>query len=301
MLSFFLIMLEVMTPEEKQFVADSAKFFEHETLFFKFANVLGTRIEEGIQKLPEKYRDRVLTGADRALRQCLKAAISSTKQGVKNNSLTEAAARSNAITLQHSAVSAVTGGLSGLGGMLLLIPELPVTTAVMMRSIVETAGEFGFDVNEPEVFMECLFVFSMGGPQESDNAADTAYFSNRIFMRTFMRQAMEGMGGQGTKQFLNLFEKSMGPAFSRFMAKVGERFGIRVSEKFAVQILPVVSALSGAAINVAFNQYFSTAAKYHFGLKKLERDHGEETVQTIYRLEAAKSKVQTLKSNERTD
>jgi hypothetical protein len=48
------------------------------------------------------------------------------------------------------------------------------------------------------------------------------------------------------------------------------------------QLVPGIGAAAGAALNVAFTEYFSDVAKYHFGLRRLERFHGEAAVRRLY-------------------
>ena len=43
--------------------------------------------------------------------------------------------------------------------------------------------------------------------------------------------------------------------------------------------------MGGAALNGYFANFFNRIAYYHFGLRRLERMYGEETVQRIYREE----------------
>ena len=57
----------------------------------------------------------------------------------------------------------------------------------------------------------------------------------------------------------------------RLIAQIAARFGLAVSEKFAAQAVPVVGAIGGAAINLAFAEHFQTLARGHFIIRRLER------------------------------
>jgi hypothetical protein len=56
------------------------------------------------------------------------------------------------------------------------------------------------------------------------------------------------------------------------------------------QTLPLVGAFGGASINVLFTAHFNAVARYHFGLRYLERRWGEEAVRVIYQDAAAEKR-----------
>jgi hypothetical protein len=47
--------------------------------------------------------------------------------------------------------------------------------------------------------------------------------------------------------------------------------------------VPVVGAIGGAAVNLAFAEYFQTLARGHFIVRRLERSHGSVAVQFEFR------------------
>ncbi|MCE9555951.1 MAG: EcsC family protein, partial [Planctomycetes bacterium] len=60
------------------------------------------------------------------------------------------------------------------------------------------------------------------------------------------------------------------------------------TEKMIAQAIPILGAATGAAINVAFMGHFNRVARFHFGLRQLERQHGVEVIQNAYRAAAGK-------------
>ena len=68
----------------------------------------------------------------------------------------------------------------------------------------------------------------------------------------------------------------------RLLTPIVARFEIVVSDKLVAQLVPIAGAASGAAINVVFSEHFENLARYHFGLRRLEREHGAESVQAAY-------------------
>ena len=68
----------------------------------------------------------------------------------------------------------------------------------------------------------------------------------------------------------------------RLIARIAARFEVIVSEKVAAEAFPVVGALSGAAINLAFITHFQQMARGHFIVRKLERKCVEAEVGKHY-------------------
>jgi hypothetical protein len=67
---------------------------------------------------------------------------------------------------------------------------------------------------------------------------------------------------------------------------VGElvgRFGFVLSERAAASAVPVIGAIGGATLNVLFMDHFERLARGHFSIRRLERAHGAEVVDRLYR------------------
>jgi hypothetical protein len=282
--------MKVMSAEEMRFVAEAAKFFEDPSLFTRTLSTAGNVIEGGIEKLPTKWKEAALNATNNALKQCLRFAIWSTKTDAEIQSITAANSKSSKSTAAHSAIAAITGGVSGFFGGEAIIVELPMTTSLLMRSIAKTANQFGHNTNEPEIFLECLYVFTLGGPGSGDDANNSAYISSRIAFNTLVREVLNATASQSAKELINAIQKGTAPVLAKLIATIAEQFGIRVTEKLIVQMAPIVGAAGGAGLNVMFNQYFSTAAKYHFGIIRLEKEYGVIEVQKSYSSQAARWK-----------
>ena len=77
----------------------------------------------------------------------------------------------------------------------------------------------------------------------------------------------------------------------KLIGKISRRFEVSVSDKLVAQAIPLVGALGGATVNVLFAEHFNAVARYHFGLRHLERRWGAEAVHTIYREAASEYQV----------
>lgn len=270
--------MTTLKPEDLELIGSAVSFFETPTKFTRVLSGLGGVVEGSFAKLPDTIKSRVMTASRRAIERCLDVALKTISQETKSN-------RS-----AHTIATGLTGAVSGLMGPLALAVELPISTAIMMRSIAATAQEYGFDPKSPEIVTECLFVFAIGGPAKTDDGMDSSYLASRIALSSLMRKATVSLLEIPTKQLLLGLEKDAAPAVIKLVAVVAESFGVRVSQKFVAQLAPVVGAAGGAAINVAFSNFFGEAAKFHFGMKRLEISYGTELVQAAYREELARLK-----------
>ncbi len=63
---------------------------------------------------------------------------------------------------------------------------------------------------------------------------------------------------------------------------VAQRFTGPVATKLAAQAAPLIGAAGGVAVNLVFLSHYGGAARGHFVLRRLERDHGAAAVQAVY-------------------
>lgn len=270
------------TKEELVFIEKAAKFFEDPNLLAKGLNVLSHGIEKTQALLPEKAKVTI----SKAVKVSLEKAVfaSSKTITVQNKKLTfsEAIEASKSTGRVHTTFAGALGGVSGFFGLVALPIELPITTLVMLRSILDTAQKFGLDITLPEVQLECVYVFSMGSDSPHDDQAMSAYYSSRFAFERLAKEASVILGAQTAKQILAATESGTSNALIRFISEVAAVFEIRITKKLLAQSVPVAGALAGATINSFFADYFKSAAQFHFGLRNLESEKGREQTQLIF-------------------
>jgi hypothetical protein len=235
------------------------------------SGLLGTPIEAGVRMLPRPWHRRV----HGAVRLAMDAAL-----GAALRSLGEAPAASPPRERRQRLYCMGTGAVGGLFGLAGLAAELPLTTTLMLRGIAEIARDEGEDLSTARARVDCLQVFALGTPSASDDAADTGYYGVRLAMAASVSNASSYLAQHG-------LQSQGAPVLVQLMAGVASRFGIAVTQKTAAQLLPIIGAASGAAINTAFMQHYQDVARAHFCLRALERRYGEEVVQATYRAGAA--------------
>ncbi len=234
----------------------------------QLANALGAPIESLITRRLPKMITRSIDGATRGV---LQVAMKSALLSLRGKADTQRPAS----TARHTMVAAVTGGAGGFFGLPGLMVELPVTTTVMLRSIADIARSEGESLQNPETALACLEVLAHGGRSISDDGAESGYFAVRAAMAQQLSAAAHYVAAHG-------FASKGAPALVSLVSRVAAKFSVNVGEKLAVQAVPLVGAVSGAALNTLFMRHFQSMARGHFIVRRLERRFGEEAVQRAY-------------------
>jgi hypothetical protein len=140
------------------------------------------------------------------------------------------------------------------------------------------------DLQTDEARFACVEVFGLGARSRDDDGAETGYFG----IRSTLSFHFGGVLTHGASP-------SSIPAGAEFVRNVASRFGVAVTDGMAAKIVPVVGAMSGAALNVLFMKHFQDVAKGHFIVRRLERKYGEQPIRLAYdriaRLSDQRSKV----------
>ena len=231
----------------------------------KITNALGMPIEKGFRLLPRDWKEKVGEITQAALHKAVHAAVNTMKD-IPGEESSE---------MLHKIAVAATGGIGGFFGLPALAVELPVSTAIMLRSIADIARSEGEYISDIDSRMACLEVFALGGTSRRDDASETGYFAVRAALAQSVTDAARhvaerGLAGKGS------------PALLRLIVQIAERFGIQVSEKAAAQAVPAIGAAGGALINTLFIDHFQDRARGHFIVRRLERKYGTETIKTAF-------------------
>ena len=201
----------------------------------RLLNRLGDGIERQVTKLPLPVRDEIGRVAARALAAAYGAAsVGALAPDVGRNGVMLAAMASGAV-----------GGAAGLLGSL---AELPVAITMMLHAIRSEALAAGYDPAAPAVRLACLEVFAAGTPLRADDGVNTAFLSARLTVA--------------------------GPTFQKVAARAVERLAAVVGQKFAAQTVPVIGAVTGAALNAAYLGYYRELARIRFRLMRLSEVYG---------------------------
>lgn len=276
-------MTKKLTPEELIFIKEASSFLENESILIKIANVIGKPLELLHQAMPESLEKNLNDYIQKSLNGALKIAIKSSTAEVNNPSfkeMTESTSTKRTINGSLSALSGAVGGFSGEPG---LIVELPITTTLIMRNIVDVATQFEGIRDTPEFSLQCLEVFTLGSSKStSDDEMDSSYYTTRVGLAALMKDGTAFLATNSSKVVLENVSKGTASPILNFISRIAAQFELVVAEKMLAEMIPVVGAVGGAIINVTFTDYYGTAAKYHFGLIYLENKYGKEFIQEQY-------------------
>lgn len=251
-----------LTETEQADLQRAKNLLTNAGLAAKLTNLIGSPIEKGMELLPSDWTKQIGEVTQIALTKASDAAIFTMKnvpgEGASN--------------WYHKAAVATTGAAGGFFGLAGLAAELPISTTIMMRSILDIARSEGEVISDPGIKQACLTVFALGGQSESDDGAESGYYVVRAALAKSVSDAAEHAATKA----------GVAPILVRFIEQVAKRFGIQVTEKMAAQAVPAIGAIGGAVVNTMFIDHFQDMARGHFIMRRLERLYGAENIKTAY-------------------
>lgn len=255
-----------LSPQEHADLAAAKLLLETPGLTARISSLIGTPVESGLKKLPEKLQTAIGTATHKAVAKALDVALLTIQQRQQE------ALPSNH---WHKLAAGLSGAAGGAFGLPALAVELPISTTIILRSIADIARSQGENLDQPETRLHCVQVLALGGRSRHDDLTETGYFATRAALARAVSEAARHVTHRGLSQ-------QGAPALVRLITQVASRFSIVVSEKVAAQAVPVVGALGGAAINTLFMHHYQEMGRGHFTVRRLERLHGQEEVRRIY-------------------
>jgi hypothetical protein len=253
-----------MEKSDTEALRNAVQLLEHASLAARLANMIGKPVELLGRALPAGASQAIATATTKSLEAALKVALLTIRGGPQESS-----------QLLHRALAVASGAAGGALGIFSLPLELPVSTIIILRSILDIARSEGENLTDPESSLSCVEVLGIGGRTETDNSAKSDYFVARGILAKSVTEAARFIAERG------LVEEGS-PVLVRLITQVASRFGLVVSQKAAAQTIPVIGALGGAAVNYAFIDHFQSVARGHFTVQRLERKYGKDLVFTMY-------------------
>lgn len=241
----------------------SHRQLEHPSFAVRISNFIGTPIEQSINLLPKEWSEKLHKVAEKSVHKSLELAIETMELGkpvVANNYF-------------HKMMATGSGAVGGFFGPITLLAELPLMTVLILRSIAEIAHGEGEDLTLPETRLACVGVFAFGARSKDDNAAEAGYYGVRTMLGLHFSAPLVTVAKEKTFAI---------PGSVEFLRAVAARFSIVIEDKVAARLIPVVGALSGAALNLIFMNHYQDVARGHFIVRRLERKYGTETIKTLY-------------------
>jgi hypothetical protein len=254
-----------MTSEDLAALKRAVQVLEHPSFAARLANMVGKPIELIEHALPPFAADAITAAARKGLEAAMQVALRTLQR--------DPYAGSQAM---HKILATASGAAGGAFGLAALPIELPVSTIIILRSIMDIAKSEGEDLRDPEAMLSCMQVFAMGGRASLDDASESGYLAVRGALAKSVTSAARFVTDHGVT-------KDGAPALVRLTAQLASRFGFVVTEKAAAQAVPIIGAVSGAVINYAFIAHFQGVARGHFAVRRLERAYGKDVVEAEYK------------------
>lgn len=267
------------TPSDLAFLKEAVNYLESPSYLIRLTNAVGAPLQALASRV---IPQRVKALGNHAIRGVMNMAVDTVEQKGADANFEAACQNSGHMGHWHRLAATATGGLSGALGFTGLAVELPLTTGIMFRSIAAIAREFGEDLSTAEARMQCVTVFSHGGPSPADDAMDASYISARIGMTTLIRDAAEFVTSKGAQAAMEALAKETAPALVNLAARIAGKYSGVVSQKLVANSVPMIGIAAGAAINNAFAGHFNSVARYHFGIRRLQRQYSVDAVTSEY-------------------
>src|ERR1700682_3394558 len=176
----------------------------------------------------------------------------SSYQGVYSLDVSELDAVADSIVRSGMKIAAVEGAGFGLGGMLTIVPDLGILSAITMRTIQKLSLLYGFEFNTDDEIAELWIA-----------AASAAGVD-------ISRELLE-------KEVVNKF-------VPRVIQRIAARASGEVVEKWAGRVIPLASSVIGAGLNYWFVRAWGERAKSHFRQRHLLlRQQANDAVLTAQR------------------
>lgn len=275
-----------LTSEDFQKLKHAVVLLESPTLTAKMTNLiseLGSKIIP--QSISQPLQDKIVGIADEALHKVFWIA----SKTMENK-------QQSASPKLHKAAAAAVGGVGGFFGVATILIELPISTTIMMRSILDIAREEGFALDDPQTKIECITVFGLeGNISNDDDNAESGYFATKAALSQLVdhakKAAVEAVAAKLAQQVAEkqvaggtseLTEKALGDAIIKLIQTVAKRFGIHLTDQAAAKSIPMIGAALGATLNTMFTDFYQDMARGHFIVKKLEKKYSEEIIEKAY-------------------
>ncbi|MGB6151263.1 MAG: EcsC family protein [Pricia sp.] len=256
---------KILSPEDELKLRNAKQKMEDIGWAMEGLNKMGSFIDGRVRLLPEKQQKWLQQVSFKVLEKVVHSNLFSMKSDkVKTTPLNST----------YKAMVTSSGIIGGAFGATAFAVDLGITTKLMMRSIMDIARSEGEDLTTLDTQLACLQVFALGGKTKHDDSLDTGYFATRLSLNAAVK-------GSTSKLVEGLLVGASAPML-RILGIVASRFSIQVSEKFVAQAVPVVGAVGGGAINLAFIRHFQNMAQAHFSIRRLERQYGPDSIKEAY-------------------
>jgi len=253
-----------LSAQDLAVLAEAVRRLERPNVAAKALTATGGPTDRAFGALAEVAGGDVKKLVKAGIRQCLDLAFSPLVRRRKPRNFDQ-------LTV---AVSGLTGGLGGIFGLVAIPVELPLTTILTIRAIAAIASREGEDLSRREAWLACMEVFSLAGLSQVKSEHDRYYRTRASLARMSDKAAAPLLDASVADASVLVLLRIMGEVFGRTM--------LILTDVTAASAFPFVGFGIGATLNVILMDHFQKIARSHFAIRRLERQHGYETVQRHY-------------------
>jgi hypothetical protein len=254
-----------LSSRHREALQRAVDLLENQNFAARLADYAGQPVDRVLRMMPKAASKGLNRLIEATILNCLNLAINSIELKAKHPP-------ARRLT---SLLAGFNGGVSGFFGFAALPIELPLTTALMLRAIADTARHQGEDLSQLDARLACVEVFALGTRGSSQRRLDVGYYASRALLSKLAGQASTYLAERSTVS-------ASTPVVNSLVSEVASRFGVIVSERFAASAVPVLGAVGGASVNVIFMNHFQRIALGHFTVRRLERVYGPALVRRHY-------------------
>lgn len=255
---------DLLSTADLEALARARILLDTPSLAARLSNLVGSPLEKGMDKLPQSWRSKIGSITHQALAQAMQTAAKTLAPGAHSPS-----------PRLHKVLGSVSGGAGGAFGLAGLTVEIPLSTVLIMRAILDNARASGEDVKAAATQVAALEVFALGGSSPADDGAESGYFAVRAVLASTVGEAARHLAEKG-------LTREGAPALVRLITMVAARYKVQITQKAAGMLVPGLGAAAGATINLMFMQHFQNVSAGHFTVRRLERAYGSAIVRAAW-------------------
>src|SRR5665647_2196227 len=195
-----------MEKSDTDALRDAVRLLEHASLAARLANMIGKPVELLGRALPAGASQAIATATTKSLEAALKVALLTIRGGPQESS-----------QLLHRALAVASGAAGGAFGIFSLPLELPVSTIIILRSILDIARSEGENLTNPESTLSCVEVLGLSGRTDTEDPTKSDYFFIRGILATSVTEAAKFIAERGVIE-------AGSPAIVRLITQVATRF-----------------------------------------------------------------------------
>jgi hypothetical protein len=165
---------------------NAVQLLEYPSLATRLTNMVGKPIDLLGRALPPGASQAIAAATTKSLEAAIKVALLTVKNEPQESS-----------RLLHRALAVASGAAGGAFGIISLPVELPVSTIIILRSILDIARGENEDLTNPEAVLACVEVFGLAGRAETDNPVKADYFFIRGILAKSVSEAARYIAERG--------------------------------------------------------------------------------------------------------